>query len=67
VSFALIMAHHHASSFHHTGQWYIVLPLFAAGIGRRYGAGGAGVEAADSSAALIINDEQGGQQGPGDR
>jgi hypothetical protein len=33
-------------------------------LGWRYGAGGAGVEAADSSAALVINDEQGSQPGP---
>jgi hypothetical protein len=33
VSFALITAHHHASSFHHTGPWYIVFPLLAVGIG----------------------------------
>jgi len=45
VSFALITAHHHASSFHHTGPWYIVFPLLAVGIGvaiwrrRRWGGG----------------------------
>jgi hypothetical protein len=47
VSFALITAHH-ASSLHHTGPWYILLPLVVLGIGvtiwrRRRGGPGSGL------------------------
>ena len=46
MSFALIMALHHANSFHR-GPWYIALPLLAVVIGlavwrRRRGGGGRG-------------------------
>jgi hypothetical protein len=43
---ALITAHHHSSSLHHTGPWYIALPVLAVVIGltiwrwHRWGGGG---------------------------
>jgi hypothetical protein len=46
MSFALITALHHTNSSHHTGPWYIALPLLAVVIGvtiwrwRRGGGGG---------------------------
>jgi hypothetical protein len=46
MSFALITAHHHTGPLHHTGPWYIAIPVLAVVIGltiwrwRRWGGGG---------------------------
>jgi len=48
MSLALITALQHASLFHHTGPWYIALPILAVAVGariwgrRRRGGGGRG-------------------------
>jgi hypothetical protein len=59
MSSALITALGHTSLSHHAGPWYIALPVLAVVVGVTIWRRGAEVEAAGSSADLVINDEQG--------